>query len=120
MAKAEFGNHALSFASGCAAANALFMTLKSGDHILSCDDVYGGTNRMLNKVLKKFGIENSMIDMSNLEEVKANIKDNTKIMWIETPTNPTLKVFDIEELCKLAKQNNMISVIDNTFASPIL
>jgi cystathionine beta-lyase/cystathionine gamma-synthase len=70
MAKAEFGNHGLLFSSGCAAINAIFMTLKSGDHILSCDDVYGGTNRMLNKVFKKFGLENSMIDMSDLDVVK--------------------------------------------------
>lgn len=103
MAKAEFGNHAVSFASGVAAINALFLTLKSGDHILSCDDVYGGTNRMLNKVLNRFGLENSMVDMSDLELVKNSIKENTKIIFIETPTNPTLKIFDIEEICKLAK-----------------
>ena len=120
MAKIEFGKRAISFASGCAAMNAIFLILEKGDHILSCDDVYGGTNRMMRKVLQKLGIESTLIDMSDLEIVKKEIKDTTKIIWIETPTNPTLKVFDIEKICKIAKEKNIITVIDNTFASPIL
>lgn len=120
MAKVEFGEFAIAFSSGCAAANALFMTLKPGDHILSVDDVYGGINRMFRKILNKLGIETSMIDMSDLSNVEKNIKPNTKILWIETPTNPMLKILDIEGLCKIAKKHNVISCVDNTFASPIL
>ena len=99
---------------------AIILTLKSGDHILSIDDVYGGTNRLFRKVFEKFGIENTLMDMHNMEEVEKNIKPNTKMILVETPTNPTLKCVDIKLLCELAKKHNLISLVDNTFATPIL
>lgn len=90
MARVEYGEFAIAFASGCAAANAMFMTLKPGDHILSVDDVYGGINRMFRHILNKFGIETSLIDMNDLSIVEKSIKPNTKLLWVETPTNPML------------------------------
>jgi cystathionine beta-lyase/cystathionine gamma-synthase len=115
----EGGAFGLSFASGCAAATAVFLTLTAGDHILSIDDVYGGTNRMLNRIFKKFDLETTMIDLT-LDNLEANVRPNTRILWIETPTNPTLKVTDIELVCGWARARGIVSVVDNTFASPFL
>lgn len=109
------------FASGCGATAAILHTLKAGDHIIACDDVYGGTQRYMRVYAEdKFGINVDFVDMTNLENIEKAIKPNTKLLWIETPTNPTLKMIDIEAVCKLAKKNNLISICDNTFASPFL
>lgn len=115
----EFGAYGLSFSSGCAAATAVFLTLSAGDHVISIDDVYGGTNRMLNRIFKKFGLENTMIDLSH-DFLEANVRPNTRMLWLETPTNPTLKVTDIERICSWARARGIVSVVDNTFASPFL
>ena len=120
MAKIEFAKYGISFSSGCAAMNALFTIFEPGDHIISCDDVYGGTNRMLRKVLVKFGIEVSFVDMHHLEKLEKEIKPNTKLIWIETPTNPLLTIIDISAVVKMVKDKNILVAIDNTFASPIL
>lgn len=118
-ASLEQGKYALTFSSGCAASTSVFMSLKSGDHVISIDDVYGGTNRMMNKIFKKFGLEISMIDMT-LDNLEKTVQPNTRLLWIETPTNPTLKVTDIAKVCTWAKTKSIMTVVDNTFASPFL
>lgn len=120
MASIEYGNYGIAFASGMAAINAVLMTLQTGDHIISVDDVYGGTNRILRKVLQKFGLQNTLMDLHDLDEVRKQVKENTKMIILETPTNPTLKTCDIEQICKLAKELNLLTLVDNTFATPIL
>lgn len=108
------------FASGVAAIDAIIKTLKPGDHVLSTNDLYGGTYRLFRQVFEPYGIEFSFVDMTNLEEVKSSIKDSTKIVWIETPTNPLLRVIDIEEVAKISREAGALSMVDNTFASPYL
>lgn len=120
MAHIEYGSYGIAFSSGMAAITAVFMTLKKGDHIISIDDVYGGTNRLMRKVLNKFGLENTLIDLHDLELVKKEIKENTKMILIESPTNPTLKCVDIQSVCEFAKKNGILTLVDNTFATPIL
>jgi cystathionine beta-lyase/cystathionine gamma-synthase len=93
--------------------------LANGDHVICGDDVYGGTNRILNRNFVKFGIQVSMIELTP-ENFAKTIKDNTKLLIFETPTNPTLKIVDIEALCEVAKAKGIISIVDNTFASPYL
>lgn len=108
------------FASGVAAIDAIIKTLKPGDHVLSTNDLYGGTYRLFRQVFEPYGIEFSFVDMTNLEEVKSSIKESTKIVWIETPTNPLLRVIDIEEVAKISSEVGALSIVDNTFASPYL
>lgn len=108
------------FASGVAAIDAIIKTLKPGDHVVSTNDLYGGTYRLFRQVFEPYGIEFSFVDMTNLEEVKSSIKDSTKIVWIETPTNPLLRVIDIKEVSKISSKAGALSIVDNTFASPYL
>lgn len=108
------------FASGCAAMDAFIKMYRPGDHIIASDDLYGGTYRMFTKVFQPFGIEFSFVDMTDIENVKNATTENTKLIWIETPTNPLLRVVDIEELADYAKERNITSIVDNTFASPYL
>jgi cystathionine gamma-lyase len=117
VASLENGKHALAFSSGLATTDSLLHTLKSGDHVLCSDDVYGGTFRLFDKVLTRFGLTFTFMDLSDLSKVEAAFKPNTKMLWIESPTNPMLKIFDIAALAKLAKQKNVVSVVDNTFMS---
>lgn len=95
MAKIEHGKYGIAFSSGCGAMTAILLTLSKGDHILSIDDVYGGTNRLFRKVFEKLGIENTLMDMHDLEAVEKGIQSNTKMIVVETPTNPMLKCCDI-------------------------
>lgn len=118
VAALENGKHALAFSSGLATIDTFMHTLKSGDHLICSDDVYGGTYRLFDKVLSRFGIEFTFMDLSDLKKVEAAIRPNTKVLWIESPTNPMLKIFDIEALSKLARAKNVLSVVDNTFMSP--
>jgi cystathionine beta-lyase/cystathionine gamma-synthase len=120
LAALESGTHGFAFASGSAATLTLLGTLKSGDHVLCGDDVYGGTFRLLDKVVRSFGIEASYVDMRELEQVERAFLPNTRLVWIETPTNPLLKVFDIARLSELARTHGVPLVVDNTFASPAL
>lgn len=120
IASLEGGKFGVCFSSGCAATTTLLQLLSSGDHVLACDDVYGGTFRLFDKVFKRFGIDYTMVDMSNAETVKSAIRPNTKMIWIETPTNPMLKIVDIEKIASLGRANKAIVVVDNTFASPFL
>ena len=117
VAALEGGKHALAFASGLATTGAIMHLLKAGDHVLVCDDVYGGTFRIFDKVYKNLGIEFTFADLSDPSKAAAHFKPNTKMLWIETPTNPMLKILDIEALTKLARSKGATSVVDNTFMS---
>jgi cystathionine gamma-lyase len=118
MASLENGKHALAFSSGLAAIDAVCHLLKSGDHVIASDDVYGGTFRIFDKVFKKMGLEFSFVDCSNVKTVEAAFRPNTKLLWLESPTNPMLKILDIAALSALARKKGVISAVDNTFMSP--
>jgi cystathionine gamma-lyase len=118
VASLENGKYALAFSSGLATTDTLIHMLKSGDHIVCSDDVYGGTFRLFDKVLTRFGIQFTFMDLTDLAKVEAAITPRTKILWIESPTNPMLKIFDIAALAKLARSKGILSVVDNTFMSP--
>ncbi|WP_226641365.1 bifunctional cystathionine gamma-lyase/homocysteine desulfhydrase [Mesobacillus subterraneus] len=114
----EEGKRGFAFGSGMAAITAVMMLFNSGDHIILTDDVYGGTYRVMNKVLNRIGIESTFVDTTDLDEVKAAIQPNTKALYIETPTNPLLKVTDIKACADLAKDHNLLTIVDNTFSTP--
>jgi cystathionine gamma-lyase len=118
LAALEGGQFGLAFSSGMAATDALISTLKTGDHVLSCDDVYGGTYRLLKNVRGKQGVLSDFVDFSDLNNVERHIKPNTRWLWIETPTNPTLKVLDIRALVELAHKRGVRVAVDNTFMTP--
>ncbi|MBC7420993.1 MAG: cystathionine gamma-synthase [Bdellovibrio sp.] len=118
IANLESGKFGFAFASGCAAATTVLHMLKKGDHIVAMDDMYGGTYRLFDKVLQNNGFEFSYVDLTAVENFTATIQPNTKMVWLETPTNPTLKLTDIEAICKIAKAKNIMVVVDNTFMSP--
>jgi cystathionine gamma-lyase len=116
----EGAKHAIAFGSGCAATTTILLLLKSGDHVLVGDDVYGGTFRIFDKVVKQFGIDATFLDMSDPAKVKAAIRPSTKLVWMETPSNPMLKVFDIAAIAQIARDAGIWLAVDNTFATPIL
>lgn len=116
----EGAKHGIAFASGSAATSTLQYLLQPGDHVICGDDVYGGTYRFFDKVMKQYGIEYQFVDLSNNENLESAMKYNTKMVWLETPTNPLLKISDIEKMSKIAKSNNSLVVVDNTFASPYI
>lgn len=120
LASLEGGAHGIAFGSGCAATTALLLALKSGDHVLCGDDVYGGTFRIFDKVMKQWGLEASFMDMSDPASVKAAMRPNTRMVWLETPSNPMLKIFDIGAIADIASKGNAALVVDNTFATPML
>ncbi len=120
VAALEGGKHGIAYGSGCAATTAILMTLRPGDHVLVGDDVYGGTFRIFDKVLKDFGIDATFLDLGDLSAVEHARKSNTKMLWLETPSNPMLKLFDIAVLTQWARAAGLRSVVDNTFASPVL
>lgn len=118
MAILEEGLEGFAFSSGQAANMALFTWLNPGDHIILSDDIYGGTYRIMNDIFSKYGITYDFVDMSDLDLVKSHIKSNTKMFFIETPTNPMMKVADIASLSALAKSVGALTVVDNTFLTP--
>jgi cystathionine gamma-lyase len=118
LAALEKAQYALAFSSGLAATTNIILSLKSGNHILSIDDVYGGTRRLFTKVFEHFGIATSHHNFINGEQLEQYIQPNTKIIWLETPTNPLLKIVDIKSIAAIAKQKNILTVVDNTFATP--
>ncbi len=120
IAKLENGSTGTAFGSGLAAIDAVVKLLQSGDEILAVDDIYGGAFRLFTHIYQKFGINVNYVDTTNAENVFNAITPATKLIWIETPTNPTLKVSDIEAIAKIAKANNCLLCVDNTFASPAL
>ncbi|CAH2717246.1 Cystathionine gamma-lyase [Neobacillus rhizosphaerae] len=114
----EGGKAGFAFGSGMAAITAVIMLFNSGDHVILTDDVYGGTFRVMTKVLNRFGIDSTFVDTSNLDKIKSEIRPNTKAIYLETPTNPLLKITDIEAVAKLAKEHELLTIVDNTFSTP--
>ena len=120
FAALEGAKHAVAFGSGCAATTTILLSLKSGDHVVVGDDLYGGTFRIFDKVVKQFGVSATFLDMSDAKKVEAAIRPETKMIWMETPSNPLLKIFDIVAIADIAKKKNLILAVDNTFATPAL
>lgn len=120
VADLEGGATGAAFASGLAAIDAILKLLKSGDEIVAVDDIYGGAFRLFTRVYEKFGLAVNYVDATNAENVFNAITPKTKLIWIETPTNPTLKIADIAAIAKIAKASNCLLCVDNTFASPAL
>lgn len=122
LAALEGGAHGLAFSSGMAAIDTVLKLVAPGQHVLAGNDVYGGTFRLLDKVLKGYGIEYSFVEMTDLAAVKNGLRPNTRLVLLETPTNPRLKVFDIAAIARLAHANgpNALVLVDNTFATPYL
>jgi cystathionine beta-lyase len=120
IAALEGGVRGFAFSSGMAAISTAFLLLSKGDHVLVTEDVYGGTYRMITEVLSRFGIEYTFVDMTDLHEVASHIRPNTKVIYVETPSNPLLKVTDIRGIVKLAKANGCLTFLDNTFMTPAL
>jgi len=120
IAGLEGATEAACFSSGVAAMDALMKMFRSGDHIISTNDLYGGSYRLFTSVFEPYGIDFSFIDMTRLENIEQEITGNTKMIWIETPTNPLLRIVDIKAITELAQHHNILSVVDNTFASPYL
>ena len=118
LAALENGKHALAFASGLAATDAVFHLLDAGDHLILSDDLYGGTFRLADKVFKRHGLEQTFVDVTDARAVEAAIRPNTKLLWVETPTNPMLKICDLAALAEICTRRKIISVCDNTFATP--
>ncbi|HAG91687.1 MAG TPA: cystathionine gamma-synthase [Bdellovibrionales bacterium] len=118
VANLEGGSFGFATSSGCAATLLVLHMLKSGDHVIASDDLYGGTFRLFDKVLRNNGIDFSFVDLSNPENLQSAIRPNTKLVWLETPTNPMLKLIDIEAISKQAKDKNLLVAVDNTFMSP--
>lgn len=118
VAALEGAKHALAFSSGLATIDAVLHTLKPGDHVVSCDDVYGGSFRIFDKVYRKLGIDFTFVDLSDLKKAEAAFRPTTKMLWMESPTNPMLKILDIRKLSAMARSHHALSVVDNTFLSP--
>lgn len=118
ISELEGGVAGFAFASGMAATSSIMMLFSKGDHVILTDDVYGGTYRVMSKVLNRFGIEATFVDTSDVSNVEAAILENTKAIFLETPTNPLLKITDIEAIAKLAKEKGLLSIVDNTFMTP--
>ncbi|NVJ50271.1 MAG: cystathionine gamma-synthase [Gammaproteobacteria bacterium] len=119
VADLEQGTRGFAFASGMAATATILELLDAGDHVIAMDDLYGGTFRLFDKVRKRSAnLEFSFVDLSNLENLEAALKPNTKMIWVETPTNPMLKVVDLAKIAQFAKKHKLIAVADNTFATP--
>ncbi|HED05718.1 MAG TPA: aminotransferase class I/II-fold pyridoxal phosphate-dependent enzyme, partial [Ignavibacteria bacterium] len=118
IATLERGKYGIAFASGLAATHALMSLIKAGDHVVISDNVYGGTYRLFELVMKDFGIEFSWINTSDLANIENAVKANTKLVYLETPTNPMLNLTDLEGAAKICKKHNLISIVDNTFMSP--
>ena len=120
LAEIEYGHAAVCFASGMAATDAVIKLLNPGDEVIASNDLYGGTYRIFTKVFAKYGIKFHFTAMENLEDVESLINDNTKMIWVETPTNPLLNIIDIKAVADVAKSRGITTVVDNTFASPYL
>lgn len=120
LASLENGTHAFAFSSGMAAVSAVTSLLKSGDHVVSVDDLYGGTHRLFEQQLGNLGIKFSYVDGRDPANFEKAANDNTRLFWIETPTNPLLRLIDIAAISKIARARNIVTAVDNTFATPYL
>ena len=120
LASIENGNHGLTFGSGMAAIDAVIKLLKPGDEVISTNDLYGGSYRLFTKIYEDFGIKFHFIGMENASNIEAYINKNTKLIWVETPTNPMMNIIDIKVTSEIAKKRNILLAVDNTFATPYL
>ncbi len=120
LAALEDGKHAICFSSGMGATDAVIKLLSPGDEVITGDDLYGGSYRMFTKVFEKYGIKFHFINMTDANNISKYVNEKTKLIWIETPTNPTMQIVDIEACAKIAKAKNILLAVDNTFASPYL
>ncbi len=120
IAELEGGSRGFAFASGMAAISSAFMLLSAGDHVLVSKDVYGGAFRVITEVFTQVGIDHTFIDMTDMDETARNVRPNTKVIYIETPSNPCLNITDIEGVAKIAKANGCLTFVDNTFMTPLL
>lgn len=118
LASLEEGNYGLSFSSGLAAEHAILSMLRPGDHVIVPEDMYGGTYRIIKEIFEPVNIKFTFTDFTSLELIEKSFLPSTKMVWIETPTNPLLKIFDIRAISELSRKKNAISVVDNTFATP--
>ncbi len=119
LAAIEGGKYAICFASGMSAVDSVMKLLSAGDHVVSSDDVYGGVSRHFNRVLARYGLNFSYVNSSEPEEVRKAIRPETKMLWVETPTNPLLKVTDLVAMADIAKQHGLYLGVDSTFATPV-
>ncbi|WP_299433584.1 cystathionine gamma-synthase [uncultured Aquimarina sp.] len=120
FASIENGKYGLAFGSGLAAIDAVLKLLKPGDEVISTNDLYGGTYRLFTKIFEDFGIKFHFVGMGNASKVGAYVNENTKLIWVETPTNPMMNIIDIKAIAKVSKENNVLLAVDNTFATPYL
>lgn len=120
LASIENGARGLAFSSGLAATDCVMKLLKPNDEVIAMDDLYGGTYRMFTRIYQDMGIKFHFVDMNDLDKFKSLINENTKLVWVETPTNPLMKVVDIEAIAKITKENKILFAVDNTFATPYL
>ena len=120
LAALENAQYGLCFSSGMGATDAVIRILRPGDEVITGDDLYGGSYRMFVKMFEPFGIKFHFVNLTNPENIKAKINANTKLIWLETPTNPTMQIIDIKACAAIAKANNLLLAVDNTFASPYL
>ncbi|MEE8587023.1 MAG: PLP-dependent aspartate aminotransferase family protein [Acidobacteriota bacterium] len=120
LAKLEGGRHGIAFASGMAAINALMSRFQSGDHVVVSGNVYGGTYRLFEMLLRKFGLDFSWIDTSDLDLLQRTLRSQTRMVFVETPTNPTMVITDLEAVSQICRQRGILSCVDNTFMSPYL
>ncbi|MFL1677532.1 aminotransferase class I/II-fold pyridoxal phosphate-dependent enzyme [Paenibacillus thiaminolyticus] len=118
IALLEGGTNGYAFASGMAAISSAFLLFSAGDHIIVTEDVYGGTYRLLTTILNRLQIESTFVDMTDIDQVQAALRPNTKAVYMETPSNPTLKITDIAEVCGWAKEHGLLTLLDNTFMTP--
>jgi cystathionine beta-lyase/cystathionine gamma-synthase len=120
LASIENGEHGLAFGSGLAAIDAVLKLLKPGDEVISTNDLYGGSYRLFTKIFKGFGIKFHFVGMDNVQRVENSINTNTRLVWVETPTNPMMNVIDMKAVAQITQKHNLILAVDNTFASPYL
>ncbi|MGB8957029.1 MAG: aminotransferase class I/II-fold pyridoxal phosphate-dependent enzyme [Tumebacillaceae bacterium] len=120
LAALEDGTRAFAFGSGMAAITTALFLFSQGDHLIACDDIYGGTFRALTQVLPRFGIETTFVDATDLDQIRAAIRPNTKGLILETPSNPLLRIIDLAGAAELAKEHGILTLVDNTFMSPYL
>jgi len=118
IAALEDGQYGLAFASGMAAEHAILSLLSAGDHMISCDDLYGGSFRIFERVMRRYNVETSYVTAGNIAAYEQAIRPNTRLIWLETPTNPLLRLVDIQAVAEIAHKHHILLVVDNTFASP--
>ena len=120
LCRVENGEFGLAFASGLAAIDAVIKLLKSGDEVISTNDLYGGTYRLFTEIFEGFGIKFHFIGMQQADTIADHINENTKLIWVETPTNPMMNIIDIKAVSAVAKKHKVLLAVDNTFATPYL